>query len=315
MPRTSSPLWGQTGHVAVHAAGVVVLICVGYLQVTTGDGGDLRGFHEAWQGGLYDVAWHESGAFVYSPAAGAVIWPFGQMPFQSFAVVWIAGQLVALAWLVGIPMAAVLAVFFQPVVRDLESGNIHIFLAVAVALALRYPAAWAVVLLTKVTPGVGIAYHLGARQWRSLAVATAVTLAIVVVGVAAAPGLWAEWVDLLRAAAGQPPHPNDQLPVPLLARLPIALGVAAVAGWRRWAWAVPLAAVIAMPSVWLSSFSILLASWRLLDREALATIIGPAARNPAQPAADSTTGRGSSGGDPGPASGPSRSVGITSDQE
>jgi hypothetical protein len=308
-------MWARTGVIA-QLAGVIVLASVAYLQTTTGDGGDLVGFHRAWHGGLYEIPWHQSGAFVYSPAAGALLWPFGHIPFQLFAILWVYAQLAALAWLVGVPMAAVLAVFLVPVVRDLESGNIHLFLAVAVAMGVRHPAAWSAVLLTKVTPGVAIGYHLGARQWRALAVAVGVTAGIVGIGVLIAPGLWLDWLELLRSAAGQPPHQNDQLPVPLVIRLPVALGVAVVAGWRGWAWAVPIAAVLGMPSVWLSSFCILLASWRLLDPGGVAALLGRAGRDRGQPAADSTLAVRAPTFDGEAASvGAARSAGITSDQE
>ena len=272
------------GATVARLAGLLVLLAVGYQQWLTADRGDLHGFHMAWSGGLYDIPWHFSGAFVYSPWAGVAIWPLSFLPFPLLNALWLAAQLAALAWLVGLPLAAVLAVFFQPVVRDLESGNIHLFLTVAVVLAVRHPQAWAFVALTKVTPAVGAAYHLGAREWRHAVVAAGVTIALVILGFVLMPDLWLEWMDLLTDSTDAPPHPADRLTIPVLYRLPVALGIALLAGWRGWRWAVPFAAVLAMPSVWLSSITILLASWRLLRAGDLSVVLGPAAATSDAPA-------------------------------
>jgi len=42
-------------------------------------------------------------------------------------------------------------------------------LAVAIAVGFRYPAAWALVLITKVTPGIGLVWFAVRREWCPLA--------------------------------------------------------------------------------------------------------------------------------------------------
>ena len=91
-----------------------------------------------------------------------------------------------------------------PVFIELAMGNIHAFIAVAIVLGFRWPAAWAFVLLTKVTPGVGLLWFAVRREWRNLAIALGATAAIVAVSFVIAPALWAEWLDVLAGRSGAP---------------------------------------------------------------------------------------------------------------
>ena len=77
------------------------------------------------------------------------------------------------------PILTLLA--FPPVAIDLYHGNIHLLLAVAIVLGFRYPAAWAFVLLTKVTPGIGLLWFAARGEWRKLGIALGFTAAIVAV--------------------------------------------------------------------------------------------------------------------------------------
>jgi hypothetical protein len=76
-------------------------------------------------------------------------------------------------------------------------------------------------------------WHGVRREWRSLAIATGATLAIVLVGVMVDPQAWVEWVELLRGhgtgTAGN-----------LLPRLVLAAGIVAFAGLTSRAWLVPI---------------------------------------------------------------------------
>src|SRR5262249_29951421 len=125
---------------------------------------------------------------------------------------------------------------------------------------LRWPAAWAFVLLTKVTPGVGVLWFAGRRELRNLVISLGVTAAIAGVGVAVAPGMWAEWIrSLVSFASAQPP---TAVP-PLWVRLPIAALIAFWAGRTGRAWLVPVAAFLALPVLWLQGLAILTASFPL----------------------------------------------------
>src|SRR3989442_1267745 len=86
-----------------------------------------------------------------------------------------------------------------PVAFELYHGNIRLLIAAAIALGFRYPAAWSFVLLTKVTPGVGLLWFAVRREWRRLAIALGVTAALVAVSLAFDFRLWQQWIqrDLL----------------------------------------------------------------------------------------------------------------------
>ncbi len=92
---------------------------------------------------------------------------------------------------------------FPPVALSLYHGNIDLFIAAAVALGFRYPWTWGFVLLTKVTPGVGLLWFAVRREWRSLLIALGVTGTIVAVSVAVNPQLWQEWFAFLARRAGR----------------------------------------------------------------------------------------------------------------
>ncbi len=99
--------------------------------------------------------------------------------------------LLATAALAGPVLLAPVAVLVMP---ELWGGNITLLIALAVVAGFRWPAAWAFVLLTKVTPGVGLLWFAVRREWRSLAMALGATLAVVAVSSLVAPGLWRDWV-------------------------------------------------------------------------------------------------------------------------
>ncbi len=56
------------------------------------------------------------------------------------------------------------------------------------------------------------------------------------------------------------------IPVPLVYRLPVAIGLALMA--RRWVWLLPLSMLVAMPNVWPSSFAVFAAIPRLTRKAA-----------------------------------------------
>ena len=200
------------------------------------------------------------GFFAYSPPIALLLAPFTALPWLAFVVGWYALLLGALVWLGRRELLVLLA--FPPVAIDLYHGNIHILLALAIVLGFRYPAAWSVVLLTKVTPGIGLLWFVARREWRNLALALGATGAIVALTFVLLPGQWAGWLSMLADSAGTPP-PWPALPIPLWLRLPVA---AAIVWWgalhdRRWT--VPLAAVLALPALWPGGLAILVAGWRV----------------------------------------------------
>lgn len=251
--------------IAVGVVSVVLLAVVFMAAMTYPAAWDVHNYHSAWQGGLYDHAWFEGRSFVYAPVVAQLLWPFTLLPFDVFHALWIGLSIAALIYLVGLPAAGFVALL-PPVLGDIQVGNVHLLLGAATALALSgRPGAWSFVLLTKVTPGVGIVWHLVRGEWRALAVTVGATAAISLVSFALAPQLWAEWIALLGASAGMSnPFPELVIvPLPLTVRLGMALLVTVAAARWSWPWLVPFAVFLALPTTWISGASILLASWRL----------------------------------------------------
>ena len=103
----------------------------------------------------YRITHGTMGSFVYSPVAARLFQADSLLPFWQFLWLWMGVLLATALWLGGRRWwIAVLA--FPPVALELYHGNIHLLIAAAIALGFRYPAAWSFVLLTKVTPGVGL---------------------------------------------------------------------------------------------------------------------------------------------------------------
>jgi hypothetical protein len=60
------------------------------------------------------------------------------------------------------------------------------------------------VLLTKVTPGIGLLWFVARREWRNLAIALGATALVVGVSFAIAPGLWFDWPRSILEVQGRP---------------------------------------------------------------------------------------------------------------
>jgi hypothetical protein len=202
------------------------------------------------------------GAYRYAPTFLDFITPLRLLPWEIFAAAWVAAHVAVLlylrlGWMLILP----------PVMEDVLWGNTSLFLGLIVALIVTRRAAplWAAVILTKVTPGVAMAWHAARREWNQLVVATAVTAALVAVGLATDPGLWLGWFDSL--ATGPDTYAATAYTAPLLPRLVAAAVLAAVAGRLNRAWLLPVAVLIATPGLWPHSFAILVGSY-VLWREA-----------------------------------------------
>ncbi|HEY6015014.1 MAG TPA: glycosyltransferase family 87 protein [Candidatus Limnocylindrales bacterium] len=198
------------------------------------------------------------GSFVYSPVVARLFAPFSALPWFTFLWLWLASLLATALWLGGRRWWLVVLAF-PPVALELYHGNVHLLIAASIALGFRYPATWAFVLLTKVTPGVGLVWFVVRREWRSLAIALGVTGALVAVSLVVDGGLWQQWLDKeLLVSLRQPPD-QPQIAIPLLVRLPLAAALVAWGGLTNRRWTVPMSAAIALPVLWIAGFSILAA--------------------------------------------------------
>jgi hypothetical protein len=197
------------------------------------------------------------GAFLYSPVAARMFAPAALLPWPTFLWLWTAVLLGTAVWLGGRRWLWVLA--FPPVALELYHGNIHLLIAAAIALGFRYPVAWSFVLLTKVTPGIGLLWFAVRREWRQLAIVGVATAALVAVSVVIDPDLWRQWIDreLLHSLQTGPDQPY--IPVPLIVRLPLAAALVVWGARSDRKWTVPLAAAISMPVLWVTAFATLAA--------------------------------------------------------
>jgi hypothetical protein len=183
-----------------------------------------------------------------------------------FCAVWTA-VLCATYWaLVG--RLALPLLLFIPIPFEIVSGNVHLLIAAAIVAGFRYPAAWALPLLTKVTPGIGLIWFAARREWRSLAVALGTTAAIAAISVAVAPGSWSQWLAVLARDTSAPlDTPGWYAPIPLLIRLPVAAAVVAWGAVTSRRWTVPVAVTLALPILWLNGFAVLAAVPPLVVRD------------------------------------------------
>jgi hypothetical protein len=252
LPAPLSIPWPLVGHTLTVVGVIYVVLAITGLGGIGGcNGGDIV----ACDAAAYYYADGYKPTFTpqygYSPAFLWAFAPFRLLPFDAFVWVWAGLHVAALLWLRAGWFLAI-----PGVNEDVIRGNVTVFVAVAVVLGMRYGAAWAFPLLTKVLPGVGIVWHLVRREWRQLGWAFGVTGAIVLVGVILQPALWVEWIELL---AGEGTGTAGSL-VP---RLILAAGIVAYAGLTSRAWLVPVGMLVGWSYLWLPAFMVLAASPRL----------------------------------------------------
>ena len=198
----------------------------------------------------------EYSTYLYSPAFAQVLSPTYGLPFEAFMALWTIASVAVLWWLVR-PWPWALLMLFLPWTYELFVGQVHLFIAAAIVVGFRWPAIWAVNLLTKVTPGVGLLWFLVRREWRPLGIALGVTAAIAAVSFVLAPTAWIDWYHFLTGSTG-----SGELLYP---RIALAAVIVAAGAWTGRAWTVPIAVWLALPVVWIESWVILLAIIRLRE--------------------------------------------------
>jgi hypothetical protein len=233
-----------------------ILSAVVYWVWLTQNGGlpvDVRYYWAADPTNLYPHPERgEGNGYNYSPAFEFVVGWWRWLPFEVFVAIWRAILLVALVWMAG-PFT-IFVLFTIPVASEINAGNIQILLALAIVLGFRWSATWAFVLLTKVTPGIGLLWFAMRRRWRDLTIALGVTAAIVAVSLLLMPGAWIDWLALWTGAPA-PSVPPYYLP--FWTRLPFALGFVVLGGVTGWRWPVVVGATLALPVYYIISTSML----------------------------------------------------------
>jgi hypothetical protein len=132
-------------------------------------------------------------------------------------------------------------------------------MAAAIVVGFRYPAAWVLPFITKLTPGIGVLWYAARGEWRSLGVALGATAGVVGVSMVLDPRAWLGWIEMLLRFDVPTTANGVFLPVPLAVRLP---AVALLIAWgartdRRWV--LPVGLTFALPTVWVNTPTILTA--------------------------------------------------------
>jgi hypothetical protein len=177
--------------------------------------------------------------FMYMPPVAQVMSVLRDLvSFEAFYTGLRVVEMIALALMAGPAIGA--ALFIPAVAIEINAANINLLLIGAVLLGFRYPWTWAFVILTKITPGIGLLWFAARREWRNLAIALGATIAIVAISFLAAPGLWGQY---LAALTSEP----DGSPFVLWWRLPIAAAIVIWGARTDHRWAMVVAVALAMP--------------------------------------------------------------------
>jgi hypothetical protein len=223
-----------------------------------GTGQDARCY---WQATLADPYlhsdWNDPIAYVYSPAFLQLVSPLTALPWQAFLAVWTAVLLGAVRFLTG-PRLLAAGLLFPFTAMEVAGGNVSLLLAAAIVLGFRWPVAWAIVLMTKIAPGVGLLWFAVRGEWRSLAIALGTTAAVAAVSFLIVPDAWRDWIDVVIRNAGKG-GTWASVPVPLWIRLPFAVALVVWGARTDRLWTVPVAAMLALPALWYGGLSMLLA--------------------------------------------------------
>jgi hypothetical protein len=261
--RLTKPDFAETRRLLVPALAVGWTLLWWFLATATGHHRDLT-WYAADYSNLYAGGLATDGFYGYSPAFVEALQPLRMLPYS--VAVWTWGGLMLGALALSAGRWTPLAIILPPVMGELIIGNVHLLYAAAIVLGFRWPQTWALMLLTKVTPGIGVLWFAVRREWRNLALALGATAAIAAVSFVIAPNLWFEWVTELSqsaAAAPLPIQPNALFPIPLLVRLPVAAALIVWGARSDRRWVVPIAVTLASPVIWTAGLSTLVAVFAL----------------------------------------------------
>jgi hypothetical protein len=207
------------------------------------------------------------GGFRYAPPIALLFGVLGAFPWWLFLWLWQALMLATVFWLGGRWALVLLAL--PAVALELYHGNVHLLMAAAIALGFRHPWTWSFVVLTKVSPGIGLLWFAVRREWRALSIALGVTAAASIAAAVVAPSYWPEFVAATLSNVNEPQH--FSVPPALPIRLPLAALLVIWGARTDRPWTVPLAATLALPIIWPHGLTVALAALpflRLGDRAA-----------------------------------------------
>ena len=217
-------------------------------------------------------------AYLYPPPLAQVLVPVAAVvPDWLFSIGWTVLMGLALFWLAGRdPLRALALIAFPPVAVEFWFRNVHLFLAVLVVLGLRRASGWfAVGAAIKVSPVLGVPYLAVRGRWRDAAIAAGIGLALLVASVLLSPDAWRAYLDFVLST--NPLQQSSFVAVPLPIRGAAGILLALVAGRLSRRLGDPLlvvAVTLALPSLWFTGLSLLVAVVPLIAEDR-------AARDPA----------------------------------
>jgi hypothetical protein len=217
---------------------------------------------------LYGSSVGQTDAYLYSPAFAQLIAPLTGLAWPLFQALVTAANLAALYLLLG--RWAIPSLVLFPIALELHMANVNLLMALALFYGFRHPWTWSFILLTKVTPGVGLLWFAVRREWRHLAIALGATTVVASTSWVLAPGLWVDWMGLLVGSALGPTPTGELLgpsPIPLSFRLAVAACVVIVGARTDRPQTVAIAAAIGQPVIW--GWSIAIAALPLMDWRAV----------------------------------------------
>ena len=217
---------------------------------------DARSYYGLDLADLYEgrTDWNTIGAYPYSPAFAQLVYPLDLLPWPVFVAAWTA-ILIGAVYLITGPDLFLLGLAVGAM--EIAGGNISLLLTLAIVAGFRRPWTWAFVLLTKITPGIGLLWFALRREWRPLAIALGATAAVVAVSfVLMPPGL--AGLDL---APRREHRQGRHLGGGARSRSWSAARSASCAHLgrvRNQRGVVPIAAMLALPALWYGSLSMVL---------------------------------------------------------
>ena len=209
---------------------------------------------------VYGVAVGGYAAYLYPPVLAQIMAPLSLLPFPVFVWGWRLVQLACLRSITGSWTWTGLALLlWPPLLSEIDACNVHLFIAAAVAMAIRSDGRAVVpVALTKFASLAAVPLALVSDR-RGLAFGTVLAVVIVAISFALSPSLWIDYLQFLPQVprldtAGY----NIGRDVPLLPRFAVA-GLLALAAmrWRRLA---AVSATLALPVIWFHGLSVLVAA-------------------------------------------------------
>ena len=271
---TSLLRWASSSFVIRHAArgaavvgfvlGLGIMLGLGVAGSGGSAGTDALAY---WQAGrsildgsaLYGGNAGVTSAYLYSPLFAQLVAPLSLLPAPVFVWLWRLLEVGCLRVAIGSWTRAGLAMLvFPPVIIELVYGNVNLMIAAVCALVMRGRAApWGAPIVVKAAgiPLIPLAFK---ADWWTFIRAGAVMLVAVGVSIVLAPIAWSDYLWFLADAEQPTWWTNLSRDIPFAIRLLAAMGLGVVA--VRWVRVAPIAVLVGLPIVWLSSVSILVAT-------------------------------------------------------